>query len=201
MERNGDWMQTFTGRQFWPIDPYPSEISIEDIAHSLAMQCRFAGHCLRFYSVAEHSVLVSRALPPHLKLWGLLHDAAEAYVLDVVRPLKPFLPGYREIEDRVMVAICAHFCLDLDPMTSPPAMPSEVKLVDNRILLSERDQNMLPTSHVWGLAQAAAGAGFGPLDVTLQFWSPYEAERQFLAEFADISDLGISAIEAERAMK
>jgi uncharacterized protein len=199
MERSGDWMQTFTGRQFWPIDPYPSEISIEDIAHSLAMQCRFAGHCLRFYSVAEHSVLVSRSLPTNFRLWGLLHDAAEAYVLDVVRPLKPYLPGYREIEERVMVAICEHFGLDY--VANPLTMPSAVKLADNRILLTEREQNMLPTSHVWGLAQAAAGAGMGPLEVTLQFWSPDEAEHQFLEEFAAISDLGISAIEAERAMK
>lgn len=185
MERQGDWMQTFTGRQFWPVDPRPDEICIEDIAHSLAMQCRFGGHCLRFYSVAEHSVLVSRSLPSGFALWGLLHDAAEAYVLDVVRPLKPYLPGYRDIEDRVMIAICERFGLDY--ITNPFAMPSAVKLADNRILLTERDQNMRPTDHVWGLAQAAAGAGVGPLDVTLQFWSPAEAEEQFLAEFAAIT--------------
>lgn len=184
MERRGDWMQTFTGRQFWPLDPRASDITVEDIAHSLALQCRFGGHCLRFYSVAEHSVLVSRAVAPRFAMWGLLHDAAEAYVLDVVRPLKPHLPGYREIEDRVMVAICE--CFGLDYLTNPFAMPSEVKAVDNRILLAERDQNMLPTSHVWGLAQAAAGAGVGPLETTLQFWSPAEAEQQFLNRFAEL---------------
>lgn len=175
-ERLGDWMQTFTGEQFWPVDPLPEEICIEDIAHSLSLQCRFGGHCLRFYSVAEHSVLVSRALPEPFKLWGLMHDAAEAYVLDVVRPLKPYLPGYREIEARVMNAICRRFGLS-------PVMPPEVKLADNRILLAERDQNMLPTSHVWGLAQATAGAGVGPLEVTLQFWTPDSAEVAFLNAF------------------
>ncbi len=183
-DRKGDWMQTFTGKQFWPVDPRVDEICIEDIAHSLSLQCRFGGHCLRFYSVAEHSVLVSQSLPGQFKLWGLLHDAAEAYVLDVVRPLKPYLPGYREIEDRVMVAICGRFGLDY--IANPFAMPSEVKLADNRILLAERDQNMLPSEHVWGLAQAAAGAGVGALETTLQFWAPEQAEEQFLQVFHEI---------------
>ncbi len=183
-DRKGDWMQTFTGKQFWPVDPRSEEICIEDIAHSLSLQCRFGGHCLNFYSVAEHSVLVSGNLAPEFKLWGLLHDAAEAYVLDVVRPLKPYLPGYREIEDRVMIAICKQFGLGY--IANPFAMPSAVKLADNRILLAERDQNMRPSEHVWGLAQAAAGAGVGPLEVTLQFWSPREAEEHFLAAFHEI---------------
>ena len=67
--RCGDWIQTFTGRQFWPLDPHVDEIYIEDIAHSLSMQCRFTGHSLRFYSVAEHSVLVSYAVPAATQRW------------------------------------------------------------------------------------------------------------------------------------
>lgn len=58
-ERAGDWMQTFTGRQFWPMDPRPEDLDILDIAHALSLLCRFGGHCQRFYSVAEHSVHVS----------------------------------------------------------------------------------------------------------------------------------------------
>ncbi len=80
-----------------------------------------------------------------------------------------------------MIAICERFGLDY--IANPFAMPSEVKLADNRILLTERDQNMLPTSHVWGVAQAAAGAGVGPLEVSLRFWSPGEAEAQFMRTF------------------
>ena len=57
-ERGGDWMQTYSGFQFWPLDPRPEEIHVIDIAHSLANQCRYAGHCREFYSVAQHSVLL-----------------------------------------------------------------------------------------------------------------------------------------------
>jgi len=59
LQRNGDWIQTFSGLQFWPLDPRPDEINIEDIAHALSLQCRFGGHCNRFYSVADHSIHVS----------------------------------------------------------------------------------------------------------------------------------------------
>lgn len=171
--RLGDWMQTYTGRQFWPLDPRVEDIDILDIAHSLSLQCRFAGHCLRFYSVAEHSVLISRAVPASAGLYGLLHDASEAYLLDVVRPLKPHLPGYREMEQRVTDKIAARFGL-------PMQMPPEVKAADNRLLLDERDQNMRPTAHVWDLAQAAAGAGVGPLGIPLHYWTPEQAEAEFL---------------------
>ena len=73
--RKGNWMQTFTGRQFWPADPRADEIDIRDIAHALSMQCRYAGHCTQFYSVAEHCVLLANAIPEQ-KLWALLHDAS-----------------------------------------------------------------------------------------------------------------------------
>jgi hypothetical protein len=97
MGRKGDWIQTFTGKQFWPLDPRPDEVYIEDIAHALGNICRFNGHCLRFYSVAEHCFHVSHKVVPGLALMGLLHDAAEAYVCDVVRPVKPYLKEYKKI--------------------------------------------------------------------------------------------------------
>ena len=86
--RKGDWIQTFTGRAFYVLDPRPEDVDIEDIAHALSMQCRFAGHCREFYSVAQHSVTASWLVPPEDALWGLLHDAAEAYVVDLPRPIK-----------------------------------------------------------------------------------------------------------------
>lgn len=169
-ERTGDWMQTFTGRQFWPLDPRADEIEITDIAHALSMACRYAGHCTRFYSVAEHSVLLSRSVPQPFKLWALLHDAAEAYVVDVPRPLKPYLAGYREIEERVMSAVCERFGLD-------PTMPPVVKEADNRILVDERAQVMSPCAVDWNLADNT------PLGVQVFGWSPAEAEAAFLAAF------------------
>lgn len=170
MTRTGDWIQTYTGRQFWPLDPRADEIFVEDIAHALSMQCRFAGHCLKFYSVAEHSVLVSRNVAPELALWALLHDAAEAYLVDLPRPVKRSMPDYRGAEDRVMAAICYRFGL-------PQDMPAAVKTADNRILADEAEQNMARPPVAW----EDNGARLG---VRLQFWTPQEAEGAFLRAYA-----------------
>ena len=97
-----DWIQTYTGRKFHPLDPAMTDFDLRDIAHSLSLLCRFNGHCLRFYSVAEHSVRVSRILPDDLKLWGLLHDAGEAYLTDLPRPVKGQMPGFRDMEDKIV---------------------------------------------------------------------------------------------------
>jgi hypothetical protein len=131
----GDWMQTATGRQFWPMDPRPHEVFIEDIAHALSMICRFGGHCRRFYSVAEHSVLIARAAASEHKRWALLHDASEAYIGDQIRPLKKHLAAYREAEQKIMRAICVRFGLHLD-------QPASVKALDLALLMDERDQSM-----------------------------------------------------------
>lgn len=176
VHRLGDWMQTYTGRQFWPIDPRPEEIDVADIAHSLSLQCRYAGHCLRFYSVAEHSVHVARYVSAANAMWGLLHDAPEAYLVDVPRPVKRSLPQYAAIESQLMATVSRRF--KLLPIWT---MPEEVKDADNRILLDERAQNLKSTDHVWGSAQAAESAG--PLGVTIECWSPERAEQEFLAEF------------------
>jgi uncharacterized protein len=89
-------MQTYTGLAFWPLDPRPDEIRLVDIAHALSKLCRYGGQCLSFYSVAEHSLLVASKAPDHLKLVALMHDASEAYLLDIPRPIKRHLAGYAE---------------------------------------------------------------------------------------------------------
>lgn len=165
----GDWIQTATGLQFWPMSPEPGDVCIEDIAHALSMLCRFGGHCLRFYSVAEHSVLLSRAVTPENALWALLHDASEAYLVDVPRPLKPFLHGYREAEDKIMRAVCARFGLQSE-------MPPEVKGADQRILTDEMQQNMAPPPVRWSTHSE-------PIGVQLKYWSPEQARQAFLDEF------------------
>ncbi|MFG0247924.1 MAG: phosphohydrolase, partial [Phycisphaeraceae bacterium JB051] len=77
------WIQTYTGKAFYPLREDPGIIDIRDIAHALSLQCRFNGHCSDFYSVAQHSVHVSEVVPQAFALWGLLHDAAEAYMSDL----------------------------------------------------------------------------------------------------------------------
>lgn len=162
----GDWMQTFTGARFYPLDPRPDEIAAADIAHALSLLCRYGGHVDRFYSVAEHCVLMSEAVPRQHALAALLHDATEAYVCDVPRPLKRQLHGYREIEDRVWYAIAVRYGIDL-------VLPAEVTDADNRILLTERAELMRATRHPWGIDDLE------PLPVIVTGWSPAEAERRY----------------------
>lgn len=175
MSRAGDWMQTSAGTQYWPIDPRPEEVAIEDIAAALSKQCRFAGHCIKFYSVAEHCVLMARhpLCPPEDRFVALMHDASEAYLGDVLRPTKKSLIGYLEIEDKNMHAIADKFGFAWP-------MPASVKELDNRILLDEQQQNMAPPPAPWNIPGEPTG-------VKLQFWSPDEAERQFLAAFRELN--------------
>jgi hypothetical protein len=165
-------MQTYTGRQFWPIDPRANEVHIEDIAHALSMMCRYNGHCRTFYSVAEHSVLVSQHVPPEHALWGLLHDASEAYIADIVRPAKRFIVGYHEAETRIMNAVCERFGLQ-------PTMPAEVKRVDNAILADEQPVLLGPVAAGWGLTEPALGVDIVGL-------APWDAETLFINRFREI---------------
>lgn len=174
MARHGDWMQTYTGHAFWPLDPHPEDIHLADIAHSLAHICRYNGHCDRFYSVAEHCLLMAEAAITrfpgidslHIWQWALMHDAAEAYVADVPRPLKRFLNGYAEIERRVEAAIAARFKL-------PYPIPDAVKALDTAILLDEQAQLMKAPPMPWSIEAE-------PLGVTLKFWKPSVAKDKFL---------------------
>jgi len=180
-ERIGGWIQTFTGRQAYPMDLRADEIHIEDIAHSLAMQCRYTGHCLRFYSVAEHSVLMARWIRGRygdtLAMQALLHDATEAFLTDVPRPIKPFLPGYREAEARAWLAIAERFGVDV-------VVAGEVHDADARILVDERAQNMAPSAVEW---EDMPDFGLG---VRLEFWTPEQAEAEYLATYWSLIESG-----------
>lgn len=143
-QRIGDWILTFTGVEFYPFDPRPEDIHIEDIAHALSMQCRYAGHVSQFYSVAEHSVRVAEICPPEDKLWALLHDASEAYLVDLPGPIKRYSQLgdlYRDAERTVMMAVCETFGL----FTKEPA---SVKLADAAMLCVEA-RALLPVNSWW----------------------------------------------------
>lgn len=140
----GGWIQTYTGQKFYPLNPKPENIFIEDIAHSLSLQCRFTGHVKNFYSVGFHSILVSEYCSEENRLWGLLHDASEAYLSDLARPIKRYShlgAVYKEVEDRLMEVICEKFEL-------PKDMPAEVHEVDTRMLMTEK-RDLLLTSIEW----------------------------------------------------
>lgn len=173
-------MQTYSLSRFSPLAPDPNTILIEDIAHHLSQAVRYGGAGIRFLSVAEHSVHLARAASPENALWALLHDASEAYLHDIVRPVKRELLGYRMAEGRLMHAVCERFGL-------APQMPREVKSLDNRILIDETRQNMRPSDVVWSF-----GGETEPLGINLQYWTPERAEREFLATFVAITGLPVT---------
>lgn len=168
------FVQTYSGEPFYPTHPQLASINIGDIAHSLAMQCRYGGHVRSFYSVAEHCVILSHAVDPVNAKWALLHDATEAYVGDVVWPLKEKLPAFKAIEDNLMAHICTRFNLD-------PVQPEQVKEYDRRIVIDERDQLMVPTRIPWPALE-----GYEPLGVVVNGWSPTEAKAEYIARFRQL---------------
>jgi hypothetical protein len=105
---------TFTNTLFYPLDPQEDEVKIEDIAHALSQMCRANGHFKTFYSVAQHSIncaneAQARGLSLRVQLACLLHDASEAYISDITRPVKCYLHEYRKIEHRLQQVIFSHF--------------------------------------------------------------------------------------------
>ena len=170
----GDWMQTYSGLQFYPLDPRAADIDILDISHALSNLCRYAGHVERFYSVAEHCVLLSYAVDPSKALHALLHDATEAYVVDVPRPLKVSLPEYQAIEHEVWMQIARRFNI-------APVLPHEVKDADTRILLDERRALMRRGTHRWAVDVME------PLGVQIEGWSPTKAKARYLRRFQELT--------------
>lgn len=185
----GDWMQTHSGRRFYPKDPMAHEVDPEDIAHALSLLCRYGGHVDRFYSVAEHSVLMSYAAPAEHALTALLHDATEAYVCDLPRPLKILLPDYRDMEARVWLAIVDRF--EGYGFRVPVLLPDEVKAIDTRILIDEK-RALFRHSEQWGVELD----GLEPLGVEVQGWGPVVAETRFLDRLEELTSSVYPATDA-----
>lgn len=173
-QRKGDWICTYSNIHVYPLDARPDEIVIEDIAHALSLICRFTGHCREFYSVAQHCCLAASYAPEGYRLWALLHDASEAYLTDISRPVKRYMADYKAYEAALEKVIADKFGLCWP-------MPSVVKAIDNQLLLTEARDLMPPGSvSSWNL-------GGEPFANTVQPWTPAVAEERFLTLFYNLT--------------
>ena len=173
---NTNYIETASGKKFWTLNPIVDDIDIMDIAHALANKCRFTGHCKRFYSIAQHSVLVSQLVSDIYALEGLLHDAAEAYMPDLAYPLRGGFCNWEEIENRVHTAIAKRFRL-IHPY------PVEVNIVDRKIVRDEAWSLMHSQGKDWPGSREKFGMRVRP-------WSAEESKERFVEQFQTILESG-----------
>ena len=172
---NEAYIQTFSGKKINLLNPSIESICIEDIANALSMQCRFSGHCKSFYSVAQHSVYVSYLCDHNDALYGLLHDASEAYLVDIPKPLK--MSGqfnvYLEFEKKMMETIYQYFNL-------PYKEPNSVMMADKIMLVTEaRDIANATNLCEWSDVQ--------PVPFKVESLGPEQAKNLFLDRFYQLS--------------
>ena len=169
-----NWIQLHDG-QVYDYNNIPvsvDSLTIDNIASSLSKLCRFAGHVTRFISVAEHSVLVSEHVPKKMRLAALLHDASEAVLVDLPKPVKSMLPQYLAIEDLVMKSIAERYGL-------PWPLPVEIKLADKRMCLTEARLLLASKAAGWGWSvkpyrDVTGVIGLGPEAAKLMFLTVYK---------------------------
>lgn len=157
--------------------PETHNYDIKAIAQSLAKNCRFNGHNDgdKNYSVAEHSVWVSRLVPPKMALEGLLHDASEAFTGDIQKPLKEMLPNFKKIEDRIEEALAAFFGLAYP-------FPPEIKQADVMMYKAERQQ--IATSVNDGIWHTEAL----PAEIKIECWGFKKAKEEFINRFDELTN-------------
>lgn len=184
------WMQTYGGHAFVIANPTPDQIFLEDIARALSNQCRFAGHCLKYYSVAEHSVHVCNRVQELIGVsemtegqrqalaLALLHDAAEAYLLDMPRPLKyeDGMKFYRQLHKKTLRVIWNRFGLpQKDESLIFVDVISKIRQADNEMLATEAKQIMAPHPMEWDPLP-------DPIELELPCWGPERAYGVFMKQ-------------------
>ena len=172
-EFSGNWIQTFCGRRIDFQNPQQDQISIVDIAHGLSNMTRFSGQCSEFYSVAQHSVLVSDQVPYQHRLQAILHDATEAYMSDVPSPIKHLCPEYKRWSDVLWEVIAGAFNV-------PVELHPSVKEADIRMLATERNF-VFRDKMLWGRMDDVK-----PYDIEIECMNPSDAEDYFETAYYDI---------------
>ena len=173
-----DFIETYTGQPFWPLNPTKEHVSIIDIAHALSNQCRYSGATQNFYSTAQHCCLLSNYVEKNMKgstaldaLQILMHDSAEAYLVDVPRPVKQHMPEYRKWDKTITMVIRSWLGIGDVPI---PEWQDEL---DSRIIMDERAQLMSDSGLEWK-------HNLEPLGIFIDPWVPPVAEQQFLMRYA-----------------
>lgn len=164
---------TASGKRFDLYEPDADLIDPRDISHALAHLCRFNGHTREFYSVAQHACMVADLVPEQDKLAALLHDAAEAYIGDMVQPLKQWMHAYQDVEQWIWERICTRFDLDLE-------LPDSVRHADLIALATERRDLMPADSATWECL-----SGIDPAVGTIRPWPAIEARLTFHQRLMD----------------
>lgn len=177
--RMSGYIQIVGGNKFYPLEPRLHEINIKHIAHALSNICRFGGHTNEFYSVAQHSVFVSKIVTQEFKpmLYALLHDGSEAYLGDIVRPLKRMdhMKAYRHAEDWLQRMVYEVFYLQ---PSMPQAIEREIKDADSRVLFTEKRDLLDPMD--WGYEVEPMPDKIVPLP-------PKQAFELFMDRFLEIN--------------
>lgn len=176
LPKSESWIRTFSGVQFNPFEPRPEDVLIEDIAHALSNLCRFGGHCDYFYSVAQHSVYCAQMSTPKHKLALLLHDASEAYLVDMPRPIKWHLKEYKRIENAIQEAV--RFRFNISTFDFP-----ELHEIDNRVLMTEKRDIMSCDKSEWKTVKVPA---YTEEELFITSWQPREAKERFLEMFNEL---------------
>lgn len=169
------WIQTFTGKKFFPLNPNIDDIDIIDIARSLSHQCRFSGHIKHFYSVAQHAVYVSYLCDEKDANEGLNHDDSEGYIIDLPKPLKDsgYFDNFKEKENNLQKMIYKKFC-------NTEIEPPSVKIAD-MIMLSTEANCLLNNKHPdWTLPTE-------PINFKIEYMSPDVAQKFFLDRFYELN--------------
>lgn len=207
----GEYQQLYSGRKFFALDPRPEDVTLEDIAHSLSQVNRFGGHSIRPYSVAHHSINVSRVAgklarklvdaAARIGVWsgdpseyvrqvslaGLLHDSAESLVGDLVTPVKKQMPQYREVEHRILNVIFKKFGVPY----AAENLPTEVRRADTISLATERLYLVNVLTESWGLSEepeemTTEESGRTPYHPSRSY-SCKETEGAFIAKFHELT--------------
>lgn len=170
--RSGAWLNL--------LDPGSSNFTIDDIAHGLAHTCRYAGQADGFYSVAEHSILVSEVAQGH-EYAALLHDAAEAFIGDVTAPLKRLLPEYKRLEKSIEAVIFERFNVG--------EVHADVKKADLAVLAAEQAELMPEGTDFWTVE-----AGVCPAAIRIERMPPEIAKNRFLARYRELTKASTSSL-------